>query len=235
VAASARSLDQKLGETDREKMDQYMTSLEEVETRLIASEKWIDIPLKKQDYSHLNLDATNDGAPAEYYRNMFDLIALAFDADITRTVTFMLNREDGMGISDTFPLKLGLSKTHHNLSHATDKVGQLDFAKYDLFLSSQIAHFLDRMNGYQDRNGSALDNTIIMFGSGASTTHNNHNLPTLVAGGASMGLKHGQYWRAEDESRMSNMYVSILRALGVEQESFADSTGTVSSPVFTKS
>ena len=100
-------------------MDQYLTSLNEVESRLIASERWIDVPLKKQDYSHLNLDATNEGEPAEYYRNMFDLIALAFDADITRSVTFMLNREDGMGISDTFPLKLGLSKTHHNLSHAT--------------------------------------------------------------------------------------------------------------------
>jgi hypothetical protein len=235
VAESARSLDQKLGQTDREKMDQYMTSLDEVEARLVASEKWIDIPLKKQDYSHLNLDATNEGDPAEYYRNMFDLIALAFDADITRTVTFMLNREDGMGISDTFPLKLGLSKTHHNLSHSTDKAGQLDFAKYDLFLSKQIAHFLDQMSCYQDRNGSAIDNTIVMFGSGASTTHNNHNLPTLVAGGANLGLKHGQYWRGEGESRMSNMYVSILRALGVEEESFADSTGTITSPVFTKS
>uniref|UniRef100_Q02AS5 DUF1552 domain-containing protein n=1 Tax=Solibacter usitatus (strain Ellin6076) TaxID=234267 RepID=Q02AS5_SOLUE len=235
VAESARSLGQKLGQTDRDKMDQYMTSLEEVETRLVASEKWIDIPLKKQDYSHLNLDATNEGDPAEYYRNMFDLIALAFDADITRAVTFMLNREDGMGISDTFPLKLGLSKTHHNLSHATDKEGQLDFAKYDLFLSTQIAHFLDRMSQYRDRDGSAIDNTIVLFGSGASTTHNNHNLPTLVAGGANMGLKHGQYWRADEESRMSNMYVSILRALGVEQENFADSTGTTSSTVFTKS
>ena len=83
---------------------------------------------------------------------MFDLIALAFDADITRSVAFMLNREDGMGISDTFPLKLGLSKTHHNLSHATDKEGQLDFAKYDLFLSKQIAHFLEqaeRLSGPQ--------------------------------------------------------------------------------------
>ncbi len=234
VAENARSLDQRLGHTDREKMDQYMTSLDEVETRLIASEKWIDIPLKKQDYSHLNLDATNEGDPADYYRNMFDLIALAFDADITRSVTFMLNREDGMGISDTFPLKMGLSKTHHNLSHATDKQGQLDFAKYDLFLSKQIAHFLGQMSKYQDRNGCAIDNTIVMYGSGASTTHNNHNIPTLVAGGANMGLKHGTYWRGAGESRMSDMYVSVLRALGVPQESFADSTGTISSPVFTK-
>lgn len=235
VAESARSLDQKLGQTDREKMDQYMTSLDEVEARLVASEKWIDIPLKKQDYSILDLDITNEGDPAEYYRNMFDLIALSFDADITRTVAFMLNREDGMGISDTFPLKLGLSHTHHTLSHATDKTGQLDFAKYDLFLSKQIAHFLDRMSGYQDRNGSALDNTVVLFGSGASTTHNNHNIPTLVAGGANLGLRHGNYWRGDGESRMSNMYVSILRALKIEQEGFSDSTGTTNAPIFTAS
>jgi Protein of unknown function (DUF1552) len=234
VADSARSLDAKLGKTDRERMDQYMSTLNEMESRLVASERWIDIPLKKQDYSHLNLDATNEGDPAEYYRNMFELIALAFDADITRSVTFMLNREDGMGISDTFPLKLGLSKTHHNLSHATDKDGQADFAKYDLFLSKQMAHFLETMNSYQDRSGTVLDNTIVLFGSGASTTHNSHNLPTLLAGGANMGLKHGTYWR-DGESRMSNMHLSILRSMGIEEESFSDSTGTLSSPIFTRS
>jgi len=194
---------------------------------------WIDIPLKKQDYSHLNLDATSEGEPAEYYRNMFELIALAFDADITRSVAFMLNREDGMGISDTFPLKLGLSKTHHNLSHATDKEGQMQFGKYDLFLSQQLAHFFTRMNGYKDRSGTVLDNTIVLFGSGASTTHNPLNLPTLVAGGANMGLKHGTYWR-KDGSRMANMYLSILHSLGVPLESFGDSTGTLNSPVFSR-
>lgn len=233
VAENARALDQKLGKTDRERMDQYLTSLNEVESRLVASEKWIDIPLKKQDYSQLNLNATNEGDPAEYYKTMFDLIALAFDADITRSVAFMLNREDGMGISDTFPLKLGLSKTHHNLSHATDKEGQLNFARYDLFLSQQIAHFFARMNEYKDRSGSVLDNTIVMYGSGASTTHNPHNLPTLLAGGANMGLKHGGYWR-NGETRMSNVHLSILRSMGIEQELFSDSTGTVSDSIFSQ-
>ena len=233
VVESARSLDRQLGNSDRERMDQYLTSLNEVESRLIASERWIDVPLKKQDYSHLNLDATSEGEPAEYYRNMFDLIALAFDADITRSVAFMLNREDGMGISDTFPLKLGLSKTHHNLSHAADKDGQLQFARYDLFLSQQVAHFFERLTEYQDRNGSVLDNTIVLFGSGASTTHNPQNLPTLIAGGVNMGLKHGTYWR-KGETRMSNVYLSILRSLGVEQESFADSTGTLSGSIFSR-
>lgn len=231
VAQSASSLNQQLGKSDREKMDQYLTSLNEVESRLVASERWIDVPLKKQDYSHVNLDATSASEPADFYRTMFDLIALAFDADITRSITFMLNREDGMGISDTFPIKLGLGKTHHNLSHATDKEGQLNFARYDLFLSQQIAHFLKRMNSYQDRQGTVLDNTVVLFGSGASTTHNNHNIPTLIAGGANMGLKHGAYWR-KDDTRMSNVYLSILRSLGVEEESFADSTGTVSGSIF---
>lgn len=233
VAESARSLDQQLGKSDRERMDQYLTSLNEVESRLIASERWIDIPLKKQDYSHLNLDATSEGEPAEYYRNMFDLIALAFDADITRSVTFMLNREDGMGISDTFPLKLGLSKTHHNLSHATDKEGQMHFAKYDQFLSKQIAHFLEKLTGYKDREGNVLDNTIVLFGSGASTTHNPRNLPTLIAGGANLGLKHGVYWKS-GETRMSNVHLSILHSLGIAEESFADSTGTLSGSIFSK-
>ncbi|MSV28457.1 MAG: DUF1552 domain-containing protein [Bryobacterales bacterium] len=231
VASSARSLDKQLGKSDRERMDQYLTSLNEVESRLVASERWIDVPLKKQDYSHLSLDASSEGEPAEYYRNMFDLIALAFDADITRSVAFMLNREDGMGISDTFPLKLGLSKTHHNLSHATDKEGQLNFAKYDLFLSQRLAQFFERLNGYKDRNGSVLDNTIVLYGSGASTTHNSLNLPTLIAGGASMGLKHGTYWKS-GETRMSNVHLSILRSMGIEQESFSDSAGTLSGSIF---
>ncbi|HYH66066.1 MAG TPA: DUF1552 domain-containing protein [Urbifossiella sp.] len=231
VAENARALGRQLGQSDRERMDQYLTSLNEVEARLIAAERWVDVPLKKQDTAHLNLAATNEGEPAEYYRNMFDLIALAFDADITRSVAFMLNREDGMGISDTFPLKLGLSQTHHSLSHAGDKAGQLAFARYDRFLSEQVAHFLRRLTEYRDRSGPVLDNTIVLFGSGASTTHNPRNLPTLVAGGAAMGLRHGTYWRGT-EARLSNAYLSILRAMGINAESFADSTGTLTGSIF---
>jgi hypothetical protein len=234
VLESARRLNRQLGKSDRERMDQYLTSLHEVESRLIASEKWIDIPLKAQDYSRLDLEVMPDGDdPASYYRTMFELIALALDADITRSVAFMLNREDGMGISDTFPLKLGLSKTHHGLSHASDKEGQLQFARYDLFLSQQVAYFLQLLDSYQDRAGSVLENTIVLFGSGASTTHNSTNLPTLVAGGGRMGLQHGTYWH-RDDARLSNLYLSILRSLEIEAESFADSTGTLSGSIFTR-
>lgn len=233
VLENARLLNKRLGKSDREKMEQYLTSLNEVESRLIASEKWIDIPLKAQDYSHLNLDATSEGEPAEYYRNMFDLIALAFDADITRSVAFMLNREDGMGISDTFPLKLGLSRTHHNLSHADDKDGQLQFAKYDRFLSEQMAYFLGRLQEFKDKNGTVLDNSIVLYGSGASTTHYPKNIPTMIAGGANMGLKHGAYWR-DGETKMSNVFLSILQTMDIEVSSFADSTGVLPDSIFSR-
>ena len=231
VLENSKTLDLQLGRSDREKMDQYLTSLGEIESRLVASERWIDVPLKNQDYSKLKLDASPDGEPAEYYRNMFDLIALAFDADITRSIAFMLNREDGMGISDTFPIKLGLERTHHNLSHAGDKDGQLLFAKYDLFLSEQIAYFLGRLNEFTEFDGKVIDNTIVLFGSGASTTHNPINLPTLVAGGANMGLKHGTYWH-RDKARMSDLYMSILQAMQLPETSFADSDGVLTDSIF---
>lgn len=233
VLESAKSLHKQLGKSDSERMDQYLTSLDEIESRLTASEKWIDIPIKTQDYSHLNLEANSEGEPGEYYRNMFDLIALAFDADITRSVTFMLNREDGMGVSDTFPIKLGLKRTHHNLSHAEDREGQLAFAKYDQFLTEQVAHFLGRLKQYQDMESSVLENTIVLFGSGASTTHNPTNIPTLLAGGTKMGLKHGTYWR-KSNTPMSNVHLSILRSMGIEESAFSDSTGTLSESIFTK-
>jgi len=230
VSENAKALDRKLGQADREKMEQYMTSLNEFESRLQTSEKWLDIPLKEQDYSHLNLDANPADDPQAYYRTMLDLIALAFDADITRSVTFMMNREDGMGISDTFPLKLGMSMTHHSMSHKKDRNGLIEWGKYDRFLSEQLAYFLRRMDGYRDKQGTVLDNTIVLYGSGASTTHKNTNLPTLVAGGANMGLKHGQYHQAG--GRMTDMYLSILHSMGIGEESFGDSRGTLRDSIF---
>jgi len=155
---------------------------------------------------------------------------LAFDADITRSITFMMNREDGMGISDTFPLKLGIGNTHHSLSHKKDKDGLIEWGKYDRFLSEQLAYFLKRMNEFQDTRGSVLDNTIVLYGSGASTTHKNTNLPTLVAGGANMGLKHGRHLGGG--GRMTDMFLSILRSMGIGEESFGDSRGTLRDSIF---
>ena len=231
VLEQAKSLNQTLGKSDRDKMDQYLTSLSEVEERLVASEKWIDIPLKKQNQSHINLNAHSEGDPGEYYRTMFDLIALAFDADITRSIAFMLNREDGMGISDTFPIKLGINRTHHSLSHAKDKDGQLNFAKYDKFLTDQLVHFFKRLQVTR-RAINVLDNTLVLYGSGASTTHLPKNLPTMTPA-VPTWVSHGQYWR-NGETQMSNVFLSILRSLGIEEDNFADSTRTSAREIFTQ-
>ena len=110
-------------------------------------------------------------------------------------------------------------------------IRSIQFAKYDRFLSEQLAGFLKRLQYYKDVNGSVLDNSIVLYGSGASTTHWPKNLPTLVAGGTNMGLQHGTYWR-NSETAMSNLYLSILRSMGIEQESFADSTGVLTDSIF---
>ncbi|MEO1998293.1 MAG: hypothetical protein ABGZ17_23865, partial [Planctomycetaceae bacterium] len=106
-----------------------------------------------------------------------------------------------------------------------------NFAKYDLFLSEQLAYFFGRLQEFKDQQGSVLDNSIVLYGSGASTTHNPINLPTLVAGGANMGLKHGTYW-SQDKTPMSNMFLSILHSMGIKQASFSDSTGVLSDSIF---
>ena len=230
VNENATALNKRLGYEDGQKMDQYLTSLNEFEGRLRSSEKWLDVPIKKQNYSHLDLNVDTKSEPSKYFQTMFDLISLVFDADITRSVSFLLHREDGMGISDTFPLKLGLKSTHHNLSHYSDKKGMLEFAKYDLFLSYQLSHFLDQLDSFNDNNGSVLDNTIVLYGSGASTTHKNTNLPTLIAGGSNMGLKHGHY--ITKRSRMTNMFLSIMHSMGIESDRFGDSNASLTNSIF---
>ena len=107
----------------------------------------------------------------------------------------------------------------------------MQFARYDRFLSEQVAYFLTRLQEFRDPDSAVLDNTIVLFGSGASTTHYPKNLPTLIAGGKSLGLHHGQYWK-DGDTRLSNIYLSILHSLGIPLESFADSTGTAGSAVF---
>lgn len=231
VLGEARTFTAGLGSTDRETMERYLTSLREMEDRLEAADRWIDVPLEAPDRDAVDLDATVDGDPARFYRTMFDLVALAFAADITRSVTFMMSREDGMGISDTFPLKLGLGATHHNLSHAGDRDGLLAFARYDRFLAEQLAFLLGRLAALDEHGASVLDHTLVLYGSGCSTTHWPRDLPTLVAGGGRLGLSHGRMVR-DGEKRMADLYVSILRALGIEQASFADSTGALGDPVF---
>ena len=109
----------------------------------------------------------------------------------------------------------------------------MEFAKYDRFLSEQLAYFFGRLSEFKDKTGTVLDNSIVLYGSGASTTHNPRNLPTMVVGGSNMGLKHGLYHQ-DGTTKMSNMFLSILHSMGIEQNRFSDSSGTALGTLFSK-
>ena len=226
VLENARELNKKLGKNDREKMDQYLTSVSQIEDNVKRTSQWLDTPIKKVDSSHVKLDADMNINPDKYYETMFDLITLAFEADLTRVATFMMTREDGMGIADTFPSILFGMGGHHGLSHSgATEGGYLNWAKYDQFLSSRLAYFLKNLDERKEGNGALLDNSIVLYGSGCSSTHNFKNLPLVLAGGKNMGLKHGSYHNFADKLPMNNMHYSILKATGVPVNSFGDSTG----------
>ena len=226
VLENAKSLNQRLGKNDREKMDQYLTSVNDIEDSITRNSKWLDTPVKNINTDRLVLDVDKNIKPDEYYDTMFNLIALAFEADLTRVATFMMTREDGMGIADTFStIMLGLSG-HHGLSHGGNKKdGYKNWAKYDQFLSARIAKFLSRLDSVKEGNDSMLDNSLVLHGSGCSSTHNFKNLPALLAGGKNMGVKHGSHHNYNDKLPMNNMHYSILKAVGVKRSAFGDSTG----------
>ena len=228
VMENANDLKRQLGKSDKEKLEEYMNSISDIEDRVNRADKWLDIPLKKVNTDHIKLDVDPQKAPEEYYRTMYDLIALAFETDVTRAATFMMSREDGMGIADAFStISQGLNG-HHKLSHsAKEKDGYKKWSMHDQFVANQVAYFANRLNKIKDSNGTVLDNTIVFFGSGCSTTHAANNYPLLMCGGNNMGFKHGEH-RKLDKVRLSNLYLTQLKAMGIEIDSFADSTGVIS-------
>lgn len=225
VLDDSKSLRRKLGSLDQAKLDEYMQSVHEIEQRIDSTERWLGTPLPKVDSNGLNLEA-DQKAPEAYIRTLYDLIVLAFQTDTTRSATYLISQEDGKGLSDKFPaLALGLGG-HHSLSHGTGKEkGYEKWAKYDQFLAQQQAYFLERLRNTQEGEGSLLDNTITLFGSATSTTHKARNYPLLLAGGKSLGLKHGEFRKYTESVPLANLFTTMLDKLGVQGESFADSTG----------
>lgn len=228
VLDEAKSLRLKLGRQDQQKLDEYLTSVNEIERRIDRTESWLGTPLPQVDPDSLNLEARQDG-PEDYIRTMYDLIFLSFQTDTTRAASFLISQEDGKGASDKFPaIALGLSG-HHSLSHGTGKDGGYErWARYDQFLARQHAYFLDRLKKETDGEETLLDRTVSLFGSATSTTHNARNYPLVLAGGSKLGLKHGEYRRYGESTPLSNMYLTVLQRLGIPVEQFADSTGTLS-------
>ena len=219
VAGDAQRLSKSLGKTDRRKIDEYFTSVREIEQRIGQAEQ--SAKLETPDFE------IPDGIPkdlAEHSRLMYDLMLLAFRTDSTRIATFMLANE---GSNRSYPT-VGVNSGHHSLSHhRDDKQKVSDLQKIDTFHVMQFAYFLKRLSETKDGNGSLLDHSMIVLGSGLGdgNRHRHDELPIVLAGGASGTVKNGRHIRLKDETPLNNLFLSMFQRTGVKADSFGDSKG----------
>jgi hypothetical protein len=157
---------------------------------------------------------------------MFDLQVLAFQADITRVVTFQLARELN---NRTYP-EIGVADPHHPTSHhGNDPEKLAKIAKINTFHVGLFAQFLEKLKATPDGDGSLLDNTVYLYGSGMgnSSIHDHENLPVLVAGGAASGMRGGRHIQYKSPMPLANVHLTLLERVGVDLEKFGDSTGKI--------
>jgi hypothetical protein len=220
VLADTQSLSSKLGYTDRQKLDQYLSSIREIEQRIERSKKF------SQQFPDFKKPTGIPGDYKEHLRLMFDMLVLAFQTDSTRISTF-LQAHDGSNRSFK---SVGVSQGHHSLSHHqnnADKIAQIE--KIDLFYIQNFAEFLGKMQSIQEGDGTLLDNCAIVYGSGISDAnrHRHNNLPVILAGGKNQGYKPGRHFvlPVEENTPMANLYLTMLERFGVQADKLGDSTG----------
>jgi hypothetical protein len=223
VTSQVRRLQGGLGANDRNRVAEYLDTVREIERRIQLAEK-------QNSNSDLSVPASPSGIPddhQEHTKLMFDLMALSFQADITRISTFMMAREVSYR---TFPM-LGISEGFHPASHHQNNPERLEnLTKINTYHVSLVAHLLERLKATPDGDGSLLDHSLILYGSGMSNSnvHNHSPLPILVAGGAAGKMKGGRHLKYPENTPMSNLLLTILEKAGVHEESVGDSTGVLS-------
>lgn len=232
VLEDSRALKRRLGKQDREKFEEYLASVRQIEQDVQRSQRWLEIPrpqLSDEDRAMLNLDA-DDEAPKQFIRTMYDLIYLAFCTDSTRVATYQItNMADASSKAGKFPQLEGFKGSLHSLAHGWNKPGGAEkLGRWDRFMAQQFAYFLDRLSSAEEQQGSILDNSVVLYGSSNSNTHNNTNYPLILAGGKELGLRHGRYLQFDADVPLSNLYVTMLNSVGAETAAFADSTGETS-------
>ena len=232
VLDNASSLKRQLGVNDREKLDEYLESVRQIEEQVNRSQAWLEIPrpdLSDEDRQMLNL-ASDDEAPHAFIRTMYDLIYLAFRTDSTRIATYQIaSMADASSKAGKFPQLEGFKGSLHSLAHDWNKPeGAENLGKWDRFMAEQLGYFLGRLNSVQEGDSSLLDKTIVFYGSSNSQTHNNSNYPLILAGGGDMGFEHGQFRKYSNDVPLSNLFVTLLQRMGIHSEAFADSTGGLS-------
>ena len=211
-----------LGPEDRARVDQYLSSIREVERRIQKAEAG------SADGVLPDLDRPA-GVPAAYgdhAKLMFDLQVLAMQADITRVITFQLARETS---TRTYP-EAGVPEPHHPLTHHGNNPQKIaKVAKINAFHVSLFAAFLEKLKATKEGDGSLLDNTVCLYGSGMGNpnVHDHTNLPILVAGGAVGGIRGGRHIKYSEPTPLANLHLSLLDKVGIHLDQFGDSDGMI--------
>jgi hypothetical protein len=222
VLVDAKSLHNKLGVTDRMKLDEYMTGVREIERRLTVAEKG-----SQQAGLTSKLSGMPSGIPvdyAEHVRLLGDMMVLAFQTDITRVGTFMFANE---GSNRSYKM-IGVNDGHHELSHHQRNAEKLEsIRKINQFHVDNLAYMLRKMRDVREGDRTLLDNTMVVYGGGIGDgdRHNHDDLPILVAGGAGTGIKSGRHIRYKNNTPMTNLFLTMADKAGVPVESIGDSSG----------
>jgi hypothetical protein len=218
LLSELKSLERTIGPGDRSKLDQYVAGIRDLERRIQKAEEQSSKELPP-------IQRPAGGIPptfAEHARIMFDLQALAFQADLTRVVSFMMSRE----ISPRPYPEIGISDAHHALTHETKPESVEKVVKINTYHIQQLAYFFGKLQSAADGDGSLLDHTAIVYGSGISNgfEHTHTNLPILVAGGGA-GIVRGARHRRYADAPLANLHLTILDHVGVRLDSLGDSNG----------
>ncbi len=220
VADDAASLTKRVGSTDRQKLDEYFTSVRDVERRI---ERTLSAPVIQAP----SIDLPS-GVPAEldeHIRLMYDLQTLAFKADVTRIATFMLASAG----SNRKYTEVDVNDGHHHLSHHQSNAGKLEqIGRIDRFLMERFARFVKTLKETPEGDGTLLDNSLILYGSAIrdGNRHSHADLPLILAGGGGGAVKAGSHRRFADGTPLNNLFLTMLDAAGVGGvQEFGDSTG----------
>jgi len=222
ITKEASALQLQLGPSDRLTMNQYLENVREIERRIQRAEK-------SQGDADLELPARPAGVPFDFEEHvalMYELMALSYQANITRVITFMVSRE----VSNRTYTQVGVTDGHHAISHHQNRAEKM--AKNVLiqtFNVNQFKGFLEKLKSMPDGDGSLLDHTLLLYGSNMSNSnaHDHFPLPNLVVGGAAGKMKGGRHLKYADHTPMTNLLVTMLDKVGVKQETLGDSTGTL--------
>lgn len=217
VLEDAKKLRKGLGKSDQQKLDEYVDSVREVEKRITNPGKPQASPAE-----NYKIAKGIPSSPAQHMDQMFDLIRLAFQTDSTRVATYMMGNA-GSNRSYRF---LGVREGHHRLSHhGGDKKKHSKIATINRFHVARFARFLEEMKKVKEGDGTLLDNTLIVFGSGIGdgNRHNHNNLPILLAGGGNY-VKTGEHIKFKNDTPLCNLYFSLLRKAGWRGQRFGDGT-----------